>query len=71
MPALCESRRSAQTPQKGEKNGALHSLRLAELVDECDSDVALQVRIPEFIEPIFRNVAAAHGGVCTRMELLE
>jgi hypothetical protein len=44
---------------------------LAELVDERNSNVALQVRIPEFIEPIFRNVAAAHGGVCTRTELLE
>ena len=51
MPALCEPRQSAQTPQKEKINGALCSLRLSELVDERDSNVALQIRI-------FRNRGA-------------
>ena len=45
MPALCKPGQSAQTLQKEKINGALCSLRLARLVDEHDSKVALQVRI--------------------------
>ena len=72
MPALCEPGQSAQTPQKEKIIGVLCSLQLAELVDERDSNMALQVRISQFIKPpIFCNVATAHGGVGTRMEHLE
>ena len=53
------------------KKEPLHSLLLAELVDERDPDLALQVRLSEFIEPVFRDVTATHGGVCTtRMKIV-
>jgi len=43
---------------------------LSELVNERNLNGLLQVRIRQFIEPIFRNVTAAHGCVCARMTKL-
>ena len=61
----------SKTAQKKKKEPRLRSLLLAELVDERNPDVALQVRLAEFIEPIFRDVPTPHSGVCARTKLVE
>jgi hypothetical protein len=49
----------------------LRSLLFAKLINERNPNRSLQIRISEFIEPIFRNVAPTHSSVRARTELLE
>jgi hypothetical protein len=47
------------------------SLLFAKLVNERNPNWTLQIRISEFIEPIFRDMAPTHSSVGARTELLE